>query len=177
MKCTSKASLKADTCDILTTSETNFSSSVSVPWCSVLPLKRDDALFYFLRSIDDYFCHPCLLILCLGWIIFISYHLHMIHTTHLKNTQECLCGPYFVTLNSKPSFRPHFLPPSLPQYSRSTYLLTTKKKNAHIYLFLAVLGPCCFARAFSSCGEWGLFFIVMLWLLIVVASLVMEHRL
>ena len=123
--------------DILTTSETNFSSSVSVPWCSFFPLKRDDALFYFLRSIDDYFCHPCLLILCLGWIIFISYHLHMIHTTHLKNTQECLCGPYFVTLNSKPSFRPHFLPPSLPQYSRSTYLLTIKKKmHTFIYFWL-----------------------------------------
>ena len=28
--------------------------------------------------------------------------------------------------------------------------------NLFIYLFLAVLGLCCFMRAFSSCCEWGL---------------------
>ena len=28
-------------------------------------------------------------------------------------------------------------------------------KTVSIYLFLVVLGPCCFAQAFSSCGEWG----------------------
>ena len=37
------------------------------------------------------------------------------------------------------------------------------------YLFMAVLGLHCCARAFSSCGERGL--------LIAVASLVAEHRL
>ena len=49
-----------------------------------------------------------------------------------------------------------------------------------IYLFinyLAALGLCCCARAFSSCGELGLLFIVVRGLLIVVASLVAEHRL
>ena len=30
-----------------------------------------------------------------------------------------------------------------------------------IYLFLAVLGLCCCARAFSSCAEWGLLFLVV----------------
>ena len=40
-----------------------------------------------------------------------------------------------------------------------------------------MLGLCCFARSFSSCGEQGLFFIVVLKLLIVVASLVAEHGL
>ena len=41
-----------------------------------------------------------------------------------------------------------------------------------IYLFLAVLGLRCCARAFSSCGERGLLFVAVCRLLIVVASLV-----
>ena len=45
------------------------------------------------------------------------------------------------------------------------------------YLFLAALGLCCCAQAFSSFREWGVLFIAMLGLLIVVASLVAEHRL
>ena len=45
------------------------------------------------------------------------------------------------------------------------------------YLFLAVLGLCCCARAFSSCGEQGLLFVAVHRLLIVVASLVAEHGL
>ena len=46
-----------------------------------------------------------------------------------------------------------------------------------IYLFLAALGLRCCTRAFSSCGERGLLFIVVSRLLIAVASLVAEHRL
>ena len=46
-----------------------------------------------------------------------------------------------------------------------------------IYLFLAVLGLRCRTRAFSSCSERGLLFVAMRGLLIVVASLVAEHRL
>ena len=47
-----------------------------------------------------------------------------------------------------------------------------------IYLIiLAVLGLCCCARAFSSCGEQGLLFVVVRGLLIAVASLVTEHGL
>ena len=42
---------------------------------------------------------------------------------------------------------------------------------------MAVLGLCCCARAFSSCGEWGLLFIAVCGLLIEVASLVAEHGL
>ena len=46
-----------------------------------------------------------------------------------------------------------------------------------IHLFLAALGlPCC-VQAFSSCGEWGLHFVVVRGLLIAVASLVVEHGL
>ena len=44
-------------------------------------------------------------------------------------------------------------------------------------LFLAALGLCCCAQAFSSCGERGLLFVAMCRLLIVVASLVAEHGL
>ena len=40
-----------------------------------------------------------------------------------------------------------------------------------IYLFLAALGLCCCAQAFSSCGKRGLLFVAVHRLLIVVASL------
>ena len=46
-----------------------------------------------------------------------------------------------------------------------------------IYLFLAVLGLRCCARAFSSCDDRGLLLVVVHGLLIAVASLVVEHRL
>ena len=46
-----------------------------------------------------------------------------------------------------------------------------------IYLFLAVLGLCCCAWAFSSCSEWGRLFVAVRGLLIAVASLVAEHGL
>ena len=44
-----------------------------------------------------------------------------------------------------------------------------------IFLFLAVLGLRCCARAFSSCGERGLLFRAVRGLLIALASLVAEH--
>ena len=46
-----------------------------------------------------------------------------------------------------------------------------------MYLFLAVLGLCCCAWAFSSCGERELLFVVVCGLLTAVASLVAEHGL
>ena len=46
-----------------------------------------------------------------------------------------------------------------------------------INLFLAVLGLRCGARAFSSCGEQGLLFVMVHRLLIAVASLVAEYGL
>ena len=49
--------------------------------------------------------------------------------------------------------------------------------NLLIYLFLAALGLHCCMWAFSSWGEQGLLFIAVHGLLIVVASLVVEHRL
>ena len=49
--------------------------------------------------------------------------------------------------------------------------------NKFIYLFFVVLGLYCSVRAFSSCGERGLLFVAGRGPLIVVASLVAEHRL
>ena len=49
--------------------------------------------------------------------------------------------------------------------------------NLFIYSFLATLGLCCCAQAFPSCGEWGLLFVAVHGLLIVLASLVAEHGL
>ena len=46
-----------------------------------------------------------------------------------------------------------------------------------IIVFLAALGLCCCARAFSSCGERGLLFVAVHGLLIAVASLAAEHGL
>ena len=51
------------------------------------------------------------------------------------------------------------------------------KINLFIDLFLAALGLCCCARAFSSCGEPELLFVAVRGLLIAVASLVAEHGL
>ena len=56
-------------------------------------------------------------------------------------------------------------------------LLHSFKKFFLIIFFLAVLGFRCCTWAFSSCGEWGLLFVVVHGLLIVVASLVIEHGL
>ena len=47
----------------------------------------------------------------------------------------------------------------------------------YFYLFLAVLGLCCCTWAFSSCSKWGLLFAAVRGLLIVEASLVVEHGL
>ena len=52
-----------------------------------------------------------------------------------------------------------------------------QKNYLCIYLFLAALGLHCCARASSSCSEWGLLFVAVSRLLIVVASLVAEHGL
>ena len=62
------------------------------------------------------------------------------------------------------------------------YLFSFFLFNLLIYLFihlfiLAALGLRCCARAFFSCGERGLLFVVVRGLLIVVASLVAEHGL
>ena len=59
--------------------------------------------------------------------------------------------------------------------TRYAELVFFKKINLFIYLFLAALGLCCCVRAFSSCGEWGLFSVAVHGLLITVASLVVEH--
>ena len=53
-----------------------------------------------------------------------------------------------------------------------TYLLILTHTHTH---FLAVLGLCCCAQAFSSCGTWGLLSSYGVLVLIVLASLTAEH--
>ena len=66
----------------------------------------------------------------------------------------------------------------LADFSLFSESLSLKKKLINIiYLFLAALGLCCCARAFSSCGEQGLLFVAVRELLIAVASLVVERGL
>ena len=74
------------------------------------------------------------------------------------------------------AFSPHLL--NTASDSQSVHALL------HLFLFvlnlsfnLAALGLRCCARSFSGCGEWGLLFILVSGLLIVVSSLVVEHGL
>ena len=64
-----------------------------------------------------------------------------------------------------------------PLQSQKFFFFFLYKFIYFIYLFLAVLGLRCWARAFSSCGERGLLSIAVHGLLIAAASLVAEHRL
>ena len=57
------------------------------------------------------------------------------------------------------------------------YFFFNKCIYLFMYLFMAVLGLRCCTWAFSSCGERGLLFVAVRRLLIVVASLVVEHGL
>ena len=45
---------------------------------------------------------------------------------------------------------------------RHTFLFTHFLKYIYLFIFLAALGLGCCAWAFSSCGEWGLLFLVMI---------------
>ena len=55
------------------------------------------------------------------------------------------------------------------------YVFLFKNLFILFILFLAAFGLHCCTRAFSSCGEWGLLFVAVHWLLIAVDSLVAEH--
>ena len=70
----------------------------------------------------------------------------------------------------------------LPIWSNATEPFTPTRVHTLLffnkfYLFMAALGLRCYTRAFSSCGEWELLFVVVRGLLIVVASLIEEHGL
>ena len=74
--------------------------------------------------------------------------------------------------------RPGLEPVSPALAGRFSTTAPPGKPSKFIYLlFLAALGLRCSTWAFSSCGEWGLLFVAVCRLLIVVASLVAEHRL
>ena len=70
-----------------------------------------------------------------------------------------------------------FLELLLFRYSMSYNIFLIHLFIFYLFLFLAALSLCCCPRAFSSCSEQGQLFIAVHRLLIVVASLVAEHRL
>ena len=70
-----------------------------------------------------------------------------------------------------------FLTIASPGKSQNVSLFYFLKFIYLINLFLSALGLRCCSRAFSSCGEWGLLFVVVRGLLIVVASLGAKRRL
>ena len=65
----------------------------------------------------------------------------------------------------------------LLDFENEEYVVFYLLHHPALFFFLAVLGLCCYARAFSSCGEQGLLLVVVHGLLIAVASLVAEHGL
>ena len=50
-------------------------------------------------------------------------------------------------------------------------------KFIYLFIYFWLRWVCCCVRAFSSCGEWGLLFVVVHGLLVAVVSLVAEHKL
>ena len=56
------------------------------------------------------------------------------------------------------------------------YLVGHQIPGAFFFSFLAAVGLCCCARAFSSCGARGLLFVAVRSLLIAVGSLVVAHH-
>ena len=59
-----------------------------------------------------------------------------------------------------------------------TLCLTFFKRFIYLFiLFFGCGGSYCCEQAFSSCGEWGLLFVVVHGLLIAVVSLAVEHGL
>ena len=62
-------------------------------------------------------------------------------------------------------------------FKMSSFFFLFWNLNLVINLLLAKLSLCCYAKAFSSCCEQGLLFVVVRGLLVVVASLVAEHEL
>ena len=68
-------------------------------------------------------------------------------------------------------------PPFNPSPTQTLLLISYFLLFFNMYLFLAVLGLHCCEQTFSSCSEWGLLFARLPRLLIVVASLIVEHGL
>ena len=91
-------------------------------------------------------------------------------TSHYTNYSIILCLFFVMSLHSL-----NFSPLLLLNISDDSCMMFFPL--IFFFFFLAVLVLRCCARAFSSCGEQGLLFVVMGGLLIAVAPLVAEHGL
>ena len=101
-----------------------------------------------------------IMLLQISWV-FLHPVPHLVCSPTLARLVTVPCPPQVFTFSVKPPRLPFFL----------FFFLN------FIYLFMAVLGLCFCARAFSSCGKWGPLFIVVRGPLTIVASLVAEHTL
>ena len=121
-------------------------------------------MFHFLNS-----CHNftiCSLLLCHLSFLTFCFLGDLAHSPFIEFLNFC-----FHNFN----FQEHFLFFQCPFYFINLFMYLCM--YVCIYLFLATLGLLCCTRAFFSCVERGLLFIVVCGLLIVVASLVAEERL
>ena len=106
-----------------------------------------------------------------------NYTLSSPHTS--KNSCDDLQFSLEILVGNK-DFGTHGLTAQVSKFCRAgqnVFVCFFNKCIYFIYLFLAALGLHCCPRAFSSCGERGLLFVVVHGLLIAVASLVTEHGL
>ena len=85
-------------------------------------------------------------------------------------TREAPAGEFLTTV--PPGKFPHFL--KIWFFMSYSFFL---KFYLFIYLFMDVLGLCCWVWGFSSCSGQGILFVAVRRLLTVVASLVVDHRL
>ena len=104
-----------------------------------------------------------------------------LHHLGLRSSEKAH-GEWFVRFSAGPgSGTHHFMCyfSLVPNSNTSTLLLKWFFFLIYlfIYLFLAVLGLCFCARAFSSCGKRGPLFIAVRRPLTIAASLIAEHRL
>ena len=106
--------------------------------------RRDWPEWMFLITVD----------LCLLFRLFsiVSYPIHLVTVlTYSYMTSQHHCFFFFVLWKSFNQLKIFIV----VQFLYSVMLIIALTKNNFIYLFLAVLGPHCFVRSFSSCAEWA----------------------
>ena len=115
------------------------------------------------------YIYVCMCVICVCVYIYI-YTQSGVHIYALLHTNPFVCFGVLVFKNvnfCSQNLPPHEDYPLIPFFFLILF----------IYLFIAVLGLCFCARAFSSCGKWGPLLIAVRGPLTIPASLVVERRL